>query len=67
MVRFADDHRMMVEPACGSVLASVYSGALTTILSSAQLGAGAVVVIVCGGNIVNTQMLDTWRQQTQQS
>ena len=28
-VRFANGHRMLVEPACGSVLASVYSGHLT--------------------------------------
>jgi len=59
-VRFANDHRILVEPACGSVLASVYSGHLTRILP--DLGPGPVVVIVCGGNIVNTQLLNQWSQ-----
>jgi len=57
-VRFANDHRMLVEPACGSVLASLYSGYLTKLLP--DLGPGPVLVIVCGGNIVNTKLLMQW-------
>jgi L-serine/L-threonine ammonia-lyase len=38
---FADDHRILVEAACGAALAPVRAGGLP--------GAGPVVVIVCGG------------------
>ena len=58
-VRFADDHRMLVEPACGSVLSAVYTGVLADMVTS--LGPGPVVLVVCGGNIVNSQLLAQWR------
>ena len=60
-VRFADDHRMMVEPACGSVLSSLYSGHLARMLP--DLAPGPVVMVVCGGNIVNTDLLASWRNE----
>jgi L-serine/L-threonine ammonia-lyase len=41
--RFLDDHRMLVEPACGAALAAVYEAA-------PELGdAASVVVVICGG------------------
>jgi len=60
-VRFADDHRMLVEPACGSVLSSVYTGILADILTT--MGPGPVVILVCGGNIVNSELVEQWRQR----
>jgi len=42
-LRFADDHRIVVEPACGAALAAVYERA------SAIAGASSVLVVVCGG------------------
>jgi L-serine/L-threonine ammonia-lyase len=45
-VSFLDDHRFLVEPACGAALAAVYG-------KRADLGAdGPIVVIVCGGAAV---------------
>ena len=42
-LRFADDHRVVVEPACGAALALLYGGA------EVLRGAKDVLVIVCGG------------------
>ncbi len=41
--RFADDHRLLVEPACGAALAAVYGGV------AALAGRRRLLVIVCGG------------------
>ncbi len=46
-LRFADDHRLLVEPACGAALAAVYGRA------EALRGADSVVVVVCGGAVVD--------------
>merc|ERR1712226_124385 len=54
VARFADDHRVMVEPACGAALASIYAR------SPALAGCKTVVVEVCGGAIVNRALLDGW-------
>ena len=58
---FAEQHRMLVEPACGASLAAIYSGLLKERLTS--LPAGPVVVVVCGGNIVTTDLIVQWKQQ----
>jgi L-serine/L-threonine ammonia-lyase len=50
--RFLDDHRMLVEPACGVALAAVYDRA------PAVLAAGSVVVVVCGGAGITIAELD---------
>jgi L-serine/L-threonine ammonia-lyase len=50
-LRFADDHRLVVEPACGAALAPVYGSA------PALKDAGSVVVIVCGGAVVDISSL----------
>jgi L-serine/L-threonine ammonia-lyase len=42
-LRFADDHRLVVEPACGAALAAVYGGA-PEIAHAASL-----LVVACGG------------------
>lgn len=42
-LRFADDHRVVVEPACGAALALAYEG------DSVLKDAGDVLLIVCGG------------------
>ena len=52
---------MLVEPACGSVLSSVYTGLLADILTT--MGPGPVVILVCGGNIVNSELVEQWRQR----
>ena len=53
--RFLDDHRTLVEPACGAALAAAYNKA-------AQLeGCDDVLIEVCGGAGVTRELLDGWR------
>ena len=54
---------VMPQVACGSVLSSIYSGHLAAVLAGLARP-GPVVVVVCGGNIVNTQLLAQWRGET---
>jgi L-serine/L-threonine ammonia-lyase len=56
-LRFADDHRVVVEPACGAALAAVYERA------KPLEGHEPIVVIVCGGAGVNRELLEQWDQQ----
>jgi len=54
--RFADDHRVLVEPACGASLSTVYDRA-------APLDARSpVVVIVCGGAGASPNLLNDWER-----
>lgn len=53
-MRFMEDHRMVVEPACGASLALPYGG-------HPQLeGFGKVLVIVCGGVTATVTQLQSW-------
>jgi L-serine/L-threonine ammonia-lyase len=52
--RFADDHRVLVEPSCGAALSAVYEAA------APLAGRERVLVIVCGGAGVSLELLDRW-------
>ena len=55
--RFLDDHRVLVEPACGAALAVGYShGAVLSEFDS-------VVFVVCGGSGVNLSILREWESK----
>ncbi len=56
---FADDHRVLVEPACGAALAAVYTRAKPLI------GLGSILIIVCGGAGVSRSLLDGWDKSVQ--
>jgi L-serine/L-threonine ammonia-lyase len=51
--RFLDDHRVLVEPACGASLAVVYGRDPRLV--------GPVLVVVCGGASATHQALVDWR------
>jgi L-serine/L-threonine ammonia-lyase len=53
-LRFADDHRVLVEPACAAALSTIYDRA------APLLGVGPIVVIVCGGAGVSLSLLEEW-------
>ncbi len=53
-LRFADDHRILVEPACGAALSVVYDRA------KSLEGRAPIVVIVCGGAGVSRELLQEW-------
>jgi L-serine/L-threonine ammonia-lyase len=68
-VRFADDARILVEPACGATLATVYrTGMLRKELggdngvSDEEWKRKNVVLVVCGGSGVTLKMLEKWRE-----
>ncbi|XP_006877028.1 PREDICTED: serine dehydratase-like [Chrysochloris asiatica] len=63
--RFLDDERMLVEPACGAALAAIYSGVLGRLQSEGRLSPSlaSVVVIVCGGNSIDSQGLQALKAQ----
>ncbi|KAH9869039.1 hypothetical protein J1614_008116 [Plenodomus biglobosus] len=60
-VRFADDERIMVEPACGVSLALCYQGRLRKLLPNLE-ESSKVVITVCGGSNVTAKMLGDWSQ-----
>ena len=55
-VRFADEYRTIVEPACGATLSVVYDR-LEKIKDYKN-----VVVIVCGGAKVDLEEIMQWRE-----
>jgi L-serine/L-threonine ammonia-lyase len=57
-IRFMDDHRVVVEPACGATLAVAYDAAA----SLAEFG--NVLVIVCGGVTATVAQLQQWAAQS---
>ena len=52
--RFLDDHRLLVEPACGAALAAVYGNV------PALAAFNKVLVIVCGGATATADNLQQW-------
>lgn len=56
---FADDHRLIVEPACGAALAPVYDRA------ACLEDYAHVLVIVCGGSSMTLDMLKTTASELQ--
>ncbi|KAI1117168.1 tryptophan synthase beta subunit-like PLP-dependent enzyme [Nemania sp. NC0429] len=65
--RFLDDARLLVEVACGATLSSVYKGILRTALApdadDARWAATNVVLVVCGGSCISTDMLARYREE----
>jgi len=59
--RFADEHRVLVEPACGAALASVYGRA------EPLAGLSPIVVIVCGGAGASLKLLEEWMKKVSSS
>lgn len=67
-LRFADDHRLLVEPACGAALAPAYArdGRVAEAAAAAAAaggGGGDVLVVVCGGAAVDLAALEAWGRQ----
>jgi len=66
-VCFADDERMLVEPACGVSIAPVYNDTLATLLfpelSDAEFSKLNIVIIVCGGSKATLQILDEYKSK----
>ena len=61
-VKFADEHRILVEPSCGAGLSVIYNNLpeLQEIIKDKQHP--TVLVIVCGGSGVTLELLQNWKQ-----
>lgn len=59
-LQFVEDHRLVVEPACGAALAAAgrIRGAAPVLEASANL-----LVVVCGGATAGVDQLHTWRER----
>lgn len=55
--RFADEHRILVEPACGAALA---------VVTERLVGPGPIVVIVCGGAGASPALLAEWERRVRE-
>lgn len=60
--RFADDERILVEPACGAAVALAYDGRLKQYLKDFS-PKSKVVIVVCGGSRIDLQMMESYRKQ----
>lgn len=60
-LRFAADHRLLVEPACGAALAALYG--LHPFLDDRK----AILLVVCGGAGVSFEQLLHWKQDLENS
>ena len=58
----ARDHRVLVEPACGAALATLYSERLRVPFLQGLKSEGPIVVEVCGGSGVTADLLMQWRK-----
>jgi L-serine/L-threonine ammonia-lyase len=61
--KFADDHHVLVEPACGATLSTIYNISQTKPLAEAQ----SILVIVCGGIGISIDLLDHYIVQLKNS
>lgn len=61
-VQFAQDHRILVEPACGAGLAVAYSERLRTKYLK-DVTDGPIILEVCGGSGINVDLLHGWKTE----
>lgn len=54
---FVNDHRLLVEPACGAALSLIYDRRIPVSPKD------KILVVVCGGSAVNLNLLETWSKQ----
>ena len=59
-LRFADEHRMLVEPSCGAALATVYDDTNFFQSLTKLSDYDDVIVVVCGGIGVDLKLLRKW-------
>ncbi|KAJ1978998.1 catabolic L-serine/threonine dehydratase [Dimargaris xerosporica] len=57
---FADEHRFMVEPACGAVLSLIYSGVIRDVIPNLDSSSN-IVIILAGGMDITVEQLNEFR------
>jgi L-serine/L-threonine ammonia-lyase len=61
--RFAEDERMLVEPACGVNVALCYGDRLKKGLGRSVKADDIVVIVLCGGSNTSVDMINAWKQE----
>ncbi|XP_010961898.1 L-serine dehydratase/L-threonine deaminase [Camelus ferus] len=63
--KFADDEKILVEPACGAALAAIYSKVVQKLQGEGKLCTplSSIVVIVCGGSNISLAQLQALKEQ----
>jgi L-serine/L-threonine ammonia-lyase len=61
-LKFAEEERMLVEPACGASLAVIYGDMLKRVVEDVREDM-KVVVVVCGGSTVGLEMLLKFKEE----
>lgn len=61
-LQFASDHKLLIEAACGTALAPLYTGKINDILPDLNEDS-LVVVIVCGGTSVSREILEGYAKR----
>jgi L-serine/L-threonine ammonia-lyase len=61
-LKFAEEERMLVEPACGASLAIIYGDMLKRVIEDVREDM-KVVVVVCGGSTVGLEMLLKFKEE----
>lgn len=56
--KYAEDYRVLVEPACGAALAALSHKNRKTLQ---EMGVKSCMVVVCGGSAVSVDLLTRWR------
>jgi len=64
LLRFLDDEKLLVEPACAASLVPFYNGDIDKLMETNDLlkNVKNVTIIVCGGTQVNMDMVDKWKK-----
>lgn len=57
VLKFADQHRILVEPACGAALSLLYERKIDPQTYK------NIVVVVCGGSGVTRDLIDVWKEK----
>ncbi|XP_004690759.1 PREDICTED: L-serine dehydratase/L-threonine deaminase [Condylura cristata] len=63
--KFVDDEKILVEPACGAALATVYSQVIQKLQGEGKLRTplSSLVIIVCGGSNISLTQLQALKEQ----
>lgn len=61
-LQFASDHKLLVEAACGTALAPLYTGKIHELLPNLT-PTSVIAVIVCGGSSVSWEILDQYAKE----
>ena len=62
---FLNDHRVLVEPACGAAIATIYEEKKRQeLMKEIKRETGPVVLIICGGSGINIEILNNMKPYT---